>query len=472
MRKINKKIKKIVEREKKKHLYLGVRKLANLLKEKYAIKISKTSIHKIISSQGIKEKKGRKSYILLYGRKKTKYAGLFFLRCIDREINFFDYLTEELGLYFPKLEKEILKKIIILVSFSSFLGENLKDGIYKEGFLKLVDLYHLPNYKINYFFKNLLNYKPVISLQNFKNGLKFASTIKFYFEKEDMGYCDAKFCTFWDNPSILGDFSLGLFRAKERLEEMVKEKVIMINYTKSFDYLSPLVFKFVEGLSKGIRKIEILGEKEVLEKIETVGLRPTFFIGYYPKILSKGVSFLERNKRFKKFLWREKEAIYYAPFLTRFLQPKKNKGVILNNVLIKKKTTFSPSWGIITNKKENISYFLKKYLFFWPYLEEGFLEEIEKIHNFYFQKKEEKDIRDYFPQYLRLEKEQDFAQISHILLLIFKEKIGDLDIKNLEGEIVIGKDFYKVLLKNDFPSLKRKFNQNSFYINKKRVFWE
>ncbi|MFH1939857.1 MAG: hypothetical protein ABIK21_06915, partial [bacterium] len=182
-------LRKLVLKEKRKSPYLGVRAVAGLLKEKYRVDISKSAVHSILSSQGIKEKKGRKQSLLMYRKQEIEILGLLLLRCIDSEVGLFEHIAGELGVYFAKVEQNLLKKIIMLVSFSSFCKEDPR----KKCFLRMVGLYTFPSRKVDYFSKRIRDCKPAINLQGLRKNLNLVSTVKFYFENNDVGYCDGRF---------------------------------------------------------------------------------------------------------------------------------------------------------------------------------------------------------------------------------------------------------------------------------------
>lgn len=469
---VNSSLKRLVLKEKRKAPYLGVRLLANLLKEKYKVSLSKSAIHKILKNKGIKEGKGRKSSLLVYKKREIENCGLILLRCIDFEVGIFEYLAQELRIYFPKIKIELLEKLITLLSFSSFLDMSLKESIKKSrGLLRLVDLYQLPHLKVNYFLKRLTDYKPVIGLVKLGENLKFVSTLKISFKNGYVSYLDAKLSTFWDGPCQLQYFYSPLKATKTRLAQMLEENVIMVAYTKSFDYISTSVVNFLGGLESGIERIGFLAEKNrLLEEQKFSSFKPYFFIGYYPKILAKGFVFLEEVKRFKGFSWEDIEKFYYTTVLTRFLQLKERKGFILNNVLISRKITSLPSWGILTNKRGDLTGLFERYLELWPYREKSFLEEIQLLEKSLVAQETGAKEQVILPEYIGLEKEEDFSKIAQFLGSFFKQRIGEYEVKKRVGRLILSKNLLKILLKEVPLEIKNSFNKTSLYLGKRRAF--
>lgn len=467
---INSNLKKIILQETKKNPHLGVRGISKIVNEKHKLVISKSAINNILKAKGIGGEKGRKKYILLYQTKKViEDCGLLILKAIDSQIGLYDFLKKELKTYFPDIESGLLKKLLILLSLSSCIGQDVKSSAKRKGFLRIADCYTYPAKNVKYLLKRTVDYKPAISLKEIKENSKIVSTIKFHFFDNSVGFCDAKLTTTWDGYCHIKDFFLPLYHAKARISYMLKEKIIILNYTQSFDYLSPFTVNFINSLSQGIKRIDFLSEKgQVLDKIECNLARPTFLIGYYPKILGKGLTFLEKEKRFKKLNILE-GVIWHAPILTRFSQSKTKEAIILNNILIKTKEKYLPNWAVLTDRKVNLSSLLTKYLFVWPYMEKVFLNDIKMIENSFLNQEEKKDLIQDIPDMFIFEKVEDFGKISDILSLFLKWQFGDIKLKGSLGTYAINKDFCKISINGLSLEAKRKINNTCLYLNGKRV---
>ena len=92
---------------------------------------------------------------------------------------------------------------------------------------------------------------------------------------------------------------------------MIKLNIIMIQYTKSFDRLSPLVVDFIQGVESGIVAIDLFDGKGRLVKTLAVpklskdqGWHPSFYIGYYPQGLARGIDFSHKFLKLKKLQWK------------------------------------------------------------------------------------------------------------------------------------------------------------------------
>lgn len=462
--------KNLILNEAKKNPHLGVREISKLLKEKHELNISKSTISIILRAKGMQLARGRKKHALLYQSKTIEDCGLLLLKAIDSEVGLYDFLKEELRAYFPHLNVNLIKKLIMMFSFSSYIGGHIEENVKRPGFLRLCECFFYPAKSAKYFSSRTINYKPAISLEKIKEQIKLVSTIKFYFQDNSIGFSDAKLTTLWDGPCNIDDFFMPLYHVKTKLSQLIKDKTIIISYTKSFDYLSTLTTRFINGISSGIKKIELLDEGgKVLEKIECNLSNPVFAIGYYPKILNKGAAFLEKAKRFKRLSLIEGEVLY-VPVSTRFSQPKASQAIILNNILIKNKERMLPNWAVLTDRKTNLSYLLKKYMFLWPHTEKTFLSDMKIIENFFLNKESKKSPVKYIPGILNFEKETDFKQITDILAAIFKEQFREAAFINNPGQYILGKDFCKIVLKNLSVETKKEINNACLYIGGRRVF--
>jgi len=475
-KKVTPALRKLVLQERRKAPYLGVRPLSELLANKHKISLSKSAINKILASSGLKDKKGPKKSLLIYKAKGLAHCGLFLLRCLDYQVGIFDYLSQELKEYFPKISKDLLKRLIILSSFSSLINEEPEKSAKREGFLRLAGLGHFPARKLDYFKRQLSQHKPKVDLRPLKKSLISVSTIKIFFNNGYRGHFDAKMSTFWSGPCKTEQFFLPLRAATKLIEQMIEDKTIILGYTKSFGYLSPLTFDFLKAMDKGIKQIEFLDERgKVLKELKVNLPKACFFIGYYPEILNKGVVSIGKPKRFKSFFWEGVGEFQCASSLTRFSQPQRKQELMLNNVLIKQGISSLPSWGLLTgsisSKKARVASFLKKYLYLWPNAEKSFIDDMRVIEKSLFTPPKDKGyLAKMLPNGLVFKDLLDFARVGQILSVIFKEMIWGWEPKNKEGDFAIGKDYLRISLKKIPREVKKRFNNGRFYLDGKRVF--
>lgn len=455
---------------------LGVRKLALLLEQKHQISASKSTIHAALKASKIKLKKGPKKAKEAHQKKSLDESGLMLLRCIDTYLGFFDYLTQELSIYFPRLKNDILKKFLILSSFASMSAKKVDSVIRKRDYLRLAGLPRFPAGKFTYFQRQLLRYKPVVELKLLGQNLTLVSGVRVIFRDGSDIFCDAKMATIWDSLPQVEYFFSTLKEVQDRLKRMVQEGLLIIGYTKSFDYFSPQVFNFIEGCKKGIVKIQIFDNNaKVLEEIE-VKKKLDFILGYYPKGVTKGVRFKDKAKRYSRVHFEQIGVFYIVSLFIKLLQNVEKKEVMVNNVLIRDKSHGLPDWGLVSSfatlspkKRDRI---VKEYLYFWPHYEKSLREGIKEIENsFLVDSSKKAQILKVFPQKLSFSELQDFGRVSQLLAVVFKEFIPGIEPKRKKGFFEVGKEYILLVLKGLDRKLIRALNREIFFIDRKRVFF-
>ncbi len=472
-------IRKLVLQAKRKNSHLGVRAIAGLILDKDKIKLSKSTVSNILKSQGCSGPPGRKKALKLYQTKEFKHCGLLLLRALDSKIGLFDYLAKELRVYLPWTKKKLLKKLIILASFSSLVNKNLKDSSKEPGFLRLAGLKSLSQKQIDYFNQRISQYKPQVALKPVKDNLGLIFSIKFYFNNGEVGYSDARLATFWNKPCKHKPFSLNLGQALKRLEAMFEQKSIIIGYTKSFDYFSPAVLNFITGLKSGLKKCEFLDDNSKVIKSLGINLSNiSLSFGYNPKLLFRGIVLASGSKRLKSLIWPQIGEFFFSKSLARVILAQGKKELHLTNILLKKSLISLDSWAIITtrsdlNRPENLTNFIKKYLYLWPGTWKGFLKDIKAIEDSLNSAKVPKN-KDYLgqilPKRLIFRQIEDFSFLGQILSVIFKELIAGWEPKSKAGYFIQGKDYLQIQLKNMPLAAKNSFNQAGLQIEEKRVF--
>jgi len=462
--------KSILVQEAKRNPYMGVRKLAELLKMRHKITISKSTINNVLRKIKGKGKKGRKHEALLYQSRQEEDCAPLILRAFDSQFGLFDVAAQKLWAYMPEVKEENLKRAFVALSLAEFLKKPLGRGADIREILRASDLYSFPSRQVKALCKVAERFKPTINFEHLLGDLKLCSAVKFYFKNGTVSFCDGGFCTFWDRPCYMEQFFVPLSRARKRLRAMVDDNTVIVSYTKSFDYISPLILTFINGISSGIKKVEFLSPRgEVLEAANLEGIALDFLVGYYPKILSKGLHFLRTEKRFKKIEYVTGD-IFYLSALTQFFLPKDNKGIILNSILLRRNTRFLPCWGILTNKKSDITFFVNKYLNLWPYMDVTFLEDMETMEKFYTAHYKAPDLSGFLAGAVNLSVGEDFAKIPRLLQNAFEHTIGTIDLAHTRGYIIITKKAVKLVIKKALPKVKERFNRGAFYLNNRRVF--
>ncbi|MBN3039881.1 MAG: hypothetical protein JW867_02015, partial [Candidatus Omnitrophica bacterium] len=287
--KITPALKKIILSKHKSSPSLGVREISGYLLNKYRVSVSKSSISKILKAEGSSLKKGPKFALDKYSSSFNAQCGLLLLKALDSQIGLFNRITQELGDFFPSLPLSLLKRFIIFTTFSAYAGLKEKELKEAKDFLRLAQLNTLPVKKYGFFLKRLKDCKPEVDLGPVKDNVRLVSTVRFNFNNAYQGFSDARLSTFWSNICTLEYFFLPLESVLQKLKFLIGRGVLIIGYTKSFDYLSPLVYNFYEGINSGIKSIDLINpEGKTLYSFNPKQQRLTLCFGYYPQILDKG----------------------------------------------------------------------------------------------------------------------------------------------------------------------------------------
>lgn len=471
-KKVNSRAIKLILKLQKKNPDLGVRKLSGLLKGKHGILLSKSTVASIIKEKGIKLERGRKPAHLLYGQKEVADCGLILLSCVDSQIGLIDYLTEEIRVYLPRLSKSLIRKFIVLSSFSYFSGGSLKENVEKTGFLRLADLNSFPAKQFNYFKNMIVKYKPVIDLGPVKENLAYISTVKFIFNNGNCGFCDAQMSTFWDGVCKVSNFFLLKQAAHNQINKMLKERLIVVGYTQSFGNLSALAVNFCKGIESGIDRLEFLNKAgNPVSALDCSRIKSSYAIGYSPKVLNQGIKILGRTEKERKIAWDELGGFYCRKFVCEFLQHSDEKGVMLGNVRMRQNRNVASSWGLLVPaKKDKIEDLVKNYLYRFKGMEALFKRDLKIIEESLLSVSMQPELTDIFPKRLKFRDISDFAWLTQILSSSFKEIVGGWEPRGKKGNFSKGKTYLKVFLEKVPLKIRQKFNESPFYYENKRVF--
>jgi hypothetical protein len=251
--------KRVTLQECRRNPYLGVRGLAALLLKKYGIRLSKSSIHSILRKKGERFSKGRKESALQYSRKSVQDCGLFLLRCLDDDIGLTWALTDGLAARFPSIKKAQLRKLILLMLFSSYEGGSLHRNAFRRGFLRLADLYAFPSQTVRLFLDELRRNAPSVDLSGIKDNAQEVIILKFSFENGGKAYTDARCTTLWDEGAGNRSFSSCAGTVKRVVADMLKEAFCMVQFTTSSPTIHRAALDFINGLQSGVHAIDLVG---------------------------------------------------------------------------------------------------------------------------------------------------------------------------------------------------------------------
>ena len=388
--KISQRIVKLILREKKRNPLWGCRKLSKLLKDKYSLFLSKSLINKVLNSQGIKERVGRKSEIGFLKRKSLEKCGLFFLRVAELEICFPKILLGSLGIAFPRLSEDELVKLADFFIYAQFFNikrpEEIKDSN-RSSLWRIVDSNHPLSLKRlkNFFEKFKKEDFHLLLAENLIKHLREVYALKITLGNNFSVYIDPEFRSLWaDSSSISECFFLPFIRIKEKLTKILEGSPLIVMGIPCFGKFPSYFVQFLRSLPWGIKSLEILGkEKQVLEKITSLSSLD-FILGFLPQELINKGGIQKTSRLFKLNIPGLGEEVYVEEFKIKSLQPIDIKELKIRFVLIKRAKKSPPCWALLTNTNLDLKKLLEVYSLYWPYLEESFSQHLKIVESFSF----------------------------------------------------------------------------------------
>jgi len=466
--KLTPELRKIILKEKRKSPHIGVREIAAILADKYKAKLSKSLIHNLLKNKGLKDKPGRKSGPSFQGRK-VEPCGFLLLRALDSQVGLLDYLAERLETNFSELNPERLKKIITLASFSFFHAKTEKTNLRKTGLLRLAGIYQISKKELELFNQTILAKQPVVNLDGLKKELEPVSAIKFIFKNGSFGFSDGRLATFWDKPQALESFSSPLRVVRQKIQNMLAQKVLLIGYTKSFNYLSATAFNFLRGLNSGLTALEFLGPAgKALDRLKLSPNSISLIFGYSPQLFMPPATHQGPHK-FKRFFHEEVGELFLAKQPAAFRL--EGTTITLSHIQIKNNLNSSVFWGLLGNASLRELSSISRYFYLWPYLSDDFFKETEMMAQI--QKVSRPNGLNFakmLPQKVVFTQPIDFIRVGQILSLLFKETVQGWEPKEKAGNFSRGKNYVKITLRQAPPALKRAFNQAVFEIDGRPAF--
>ncbi|MCD6539810.1 MAG: helix-turn-helix domain-containing protein [Candidatus Omnitrophica bacterium] len=383
-KKLTPEIKSLILKEKKRNPLLGCRKLSLLLKDKYSLVISKSLINKVLISQGVKGKKGRKSEFPFLKIKKVDNCGLLLLKSAEADICLSQILKESIGLVFPHYSPDKLEYLIDYFTYGSVLkslgGEGLALFSNLDKPLSAKALRHF----LNKFQEEELSY---LLRERFSFSLKEVHSLRIVFQNKFSIYIDPEFRSFWRGKELIPpSFSLPFIKVKEKLKKISEgEAIFIILGIPCFGKFPPAFIQLLKSLPSGVESLEVIGRRtQVLERLNIRSF--DFILGFLPQeIVAKGGA--QRISPFVNFkIPGLEERIYAGEFKIKSSQLIDIKEVRKRFVLIKRQRKEDFCWGIFTNTNFSLERLVKFYTLAFPYLERGLLRDLELITHFSFNK--------------------------------------------------------------------------------------
>ncbi len=405
--KITPDIKKVILKEAGKNPLLGCRKLSALLYSKYKIRFSKSAVNHLLVSSGKGRRPGRKEEIIPFKSKLLDNAGLVFVKKAFYDSGIGRIISDYISVYKDVFSFKKALSLYELCIYAAFLREEPEDIFRNDVVFKLLGL------KQNLSLKEIKRFKQggkersgVFFRDNsfLNKGLQQVSALEMVFHQGKASvFLDPQLKSVWsfseDIPSV---FSLSLSRARENLNWCMRKNLWVIEGFSYFSGFPPAMRRLFRAFPWRVSCIKVWGQKkELLDTIEVKLLKEfKFIIGFIPQ-----ASFFSQGK----ILHRTKACQYSLPYLyadvyadrikTKYSELIGEEGVIINNVLLRKRQRSRPFFGFLTNLEEtSLKKVLFSYLLSWPYLNKGFSRFLETVRTASFSDKK-LDIRRFLPDF-------------------------------------------------------------------------
>lgn len=384
--KLNPEISNFILKEKRAKPILSCRKLAELVTNKFQVKISKSQINNLIKKTGLSSRRGR-TRKPKRGVIEGEGLGAFMLKAADALVGGIELITKI-------IEKKIASKSNLLSIHEALVYAPLfKEKIGQDnGLWKLINRHYSAEELSSY----LTDLQEVKALKtDILAGLSFileeVLLVRVHFSDESTFLFDAQFYALWSTPNIPYDFSTTQYKIKSYINKYCQESKPMVIFTSpgyeilTKDWLDFLVKATKED--KKIVKISFLNHK--LKELETINLaepknmRVIFGLWPWQHAGLRKVEFLGDFLPFD--LPEQNLQFYLAETIIQLPQPNANKSVTLKGAVLKKNPNSKAELVILSNlPKEQVTAaeIACDYLNRWPNFQESFKEFSRKIELF------------------------------------------------------------------------------------------
>jgi len=403
---------------------LGCRKLSALLYSKYKIRFSKSAVNHLLVSSGKGRRPGRKEEIVPFKSKLLNNAGLVFVKKAFYDSGIGQIISDYISVYRDVFNFKKALFLYELCIYAAFLKEEPEDIFKSEAVFKLLGLNQgLSLKEIKRFKQGGKERSGVFFKDNslLNEGLQQVSALEIVFHQGKASvFLDPQLKSVWssseDIPSV---FSLSLSRARENLNWCMRKNLWVIEGFPYFSGFPPAMRRLLKAFPWQVSWIKIWGQKkELLDTIEVRLLKEfKFIIGFIPQdsFFSQG-KILHRTKACQYLLPHLYTDVYADRIKTKYSELIGEEGVIINNVLLRKRRRSRPFFGILTNlEKTSLKKVLFSHLLSWPYLDKGFSRFLETVQSASFSDKK-LEIEQYLPDFNEFAGEKgDIAFFTELL---------------------------------------------------------
>ena len=465
-KKIDSKVRATVLRLKKTKPHLGVRDIAEYFKSHYNLPLSKSAVAGILVSRGLKSRKGPKCAIALYKGRGLPCAGLFLLAGVDQRFGLSRAAAESFARAGFKGGRQS-ENLIFFLSLAAQAGLSPVQAFSRKDLARISGLKGLKRGQVDEFLDWLAASSPRVELSGVKRGMAQAASLKLDFVNGAQVFCDAGMRTFFKGVCRPREFFLPIEVVRRNITAMLSRNTLTVAYTKSFDHLSRECLGFLSGAAGGLRRLQALdADGRTLEEFTVPSGKLHVVVGFYPKILSRGLSGLARSSRLKKIDF-PLGGVYYSSAAAKTVSGGAAGGIAVNAFLLKAGAKSSPAyWGLISDRSDPGA--LADYFYAWPCPHKDFLEGLASLENFFLGPKHEGHGLD-LPENFKVAAYQDLGKLADICCDILHEQAPGLKL-DCPGTLSRGKDFQRLYLSQGSLANKEKLNRAALYHGDKRLF--
>ncbi|MBD3246919.1 MAG: hypothetical protein GF333_07955 [Candidatus Omnitrophica bacterium] len=468
-RKIDQHLIRLVLQIRKKNPHYGVRQIAQVLRAEHSRSVSKSTVHTILKKRGPRLHRGRKKAAVRYARRTVQECGLFLLRGVDAHLELSREVAAQLHELAPKIPLTQLRKLVLACGFSAYEGGTIEMNSKKRGFLRMAGLARLPKRRTASLLALLERETARISLQTVGMNARAVAAIRVKCGNGRQVCCDARFSTLWPRPRALAYCVFPLGYVAQQVAWMRKNNFFFCFFALCRDYLADGIFDFFDALESGIESIEYLDpHSKPIGKFDCGGWKPRCAIGYFPKHVGRGISFLTKPGRFSRVEHVPGE-VYAGWVSTRFQNRAGDTQRKAEVGFLRRRRIGLPLWGVICGRRSMplLKAYVRRYPEFdqqFPAEERVFMEKAPDIVT--------ENVFNLVPAALTLGRERDFRGIGEVLAAILKAEIGTVEVRMRSGEVIPYRHTYRVVMPSLPSTVRTRVNYAGFLVGNKRVFIE
>jgi hypothetical protein len=379
-------------KSKDKNRNYSCRKLASLATEKFAIKISKSSINSLIKKSGLSMPVGRRRKVRR-GIIEAEGLGVILLKAVDILIGGSSSISLAITKRLGVEDNENIAKTDKLIYRPLF---NIAKGPAGEAFKAVpwpIAERQFPASEIDAYLKSLQESPGMVLEIKHQIAQLFQEVrcLRFDLVSGNNFFLDGQLHSIWSTAHTPYDFSAPLPKIRSYIERyFLKGQTFILSFSQGYDTPNREFFDFISSLKgegNGVNRVILYGNK--LEELESINLaqnkKYSFILGLWPWQYEHYRK-VKKLKDFFPFYSRAlKQRVYLAQTEIGLTFPSLNKEVLLRGCSLKLSPNRNINILILSNIDElelKINEIADLYLEHWPNLEEGFQDFSRKIELF------------------------------------------------------------------------------------------